>query len=329
MTTLVKDNKYPPETAGRLMVVNVPTALEEFTIGDARKVFYQNLNHFESINYLYVVDRDHHLKGVLSLKDFLRLPEATTLTKAITPRPVTAHPHTDQERVAYLAIKNNIKAIPVVDKDDKFLGIVPNDTIMTITFQEAHEDLMRLAGIHYPGSPDDILRLPIKTSMMHRLPWLVIGLIGGLLAAGIVNDFEEIIKQNLILAAFIPLIVYIADAVGTQIQAYFIRDIILDPDLKFSRYFSKQFLVTLLMGAIMGVGLTIISWVIYQQMTLALVLGLALLATVISSLTTGLLIPYLFNRFHYDPANGSGPIGTIIQDILSIFVYLTIATWIL
>ena len=329
LSNVRRHSSYPPETAGRLMITNVPITLSDFTIGDARKNFLQNLSDLKSINYLYVVNKTHQLVGVLSLRDLLRLPGNQEITEIMHTKLITAHPHTDQERIAYLALKNNLKSIPIVDKDNKFLGIVPTNTILSITFQEAHENILRLAGIHQRGDPDDIIRLPAKISLIHRLPWLLVGLIGGLLAASIVSDFENTLEQNIILAAFIPLIVYIADATGTQIQAFFIRDIVLNPDLHFTRYFTKQLFITLLTGSIMGVGLVIFTGIVYHRFLIALVLGLSLFASVISSLITGLLIPYLFHRFHLDPANGSGPIGTIIQDIASITIYLTIASLIL
>lgn len=312
------------------MINNVPTALNDFTIGETKKLFYQNLNNYETINYVYIVNNTHKLKGVISLRDLLRLPDRTKIDEAMIPDPQTVHPYTDQEKVAYKAMKSNLKSMPVVDKGHKFLGIVPSDTILTITYAEAQENLLRFAGVQpQTATSDDIMNLPVKTSLLHRLPWLFIGLLGGLLGASIITNFKTTLEENLILAAFIPLVVYTASAVGMQMQAFYIRDIVINPKFNFSHYFKRQLSVVILLAIIISISLWTIAFGIYQEFTLAAILGIALFATVLSSLITGLIIPYLFNKINLDPANASGPIGTITQDIISLTIYLTIATWFL
>ena len=178
-----------------------------------------------------------------------------------------------------------------------------------------------------PVVPDDIFKLPLKKSLEHRLPWLLLGMLGGILAAKIIGSFELVLKKNLILAAFIPLIVYMSDAVGTQLEAFIIRDLTVNPKFKFSRYFFKQGQVLGLLALVISLILYIITYFLYADLKFSLVLSVALFVAVFSSVLTGLLMPYLFSRFRFDPANASGPIATVIQDILSVLIYFLVAGW--
>ena len=147
---------------------------------------------------------------------------------------VTVRTSTDQERVAHLALKYNIKAVPVVSKDHTFLGVVPSDKILEILNREHTEDVLRFAGVRHKHSPvqDVLLDQSPLTHVKSRLPWLVIGLLGGVLAAFVIGIFEETLAHELLLAAFIPAIVYMADAVGSQTQMLFVRALAVDHNLK-------------------------------------------------------------------------------------------------
>lgn len=176
---------------------------------------------------------------------------------------------------------------------------------------------------------DDVLKIPISRSITHRLPWLIIGLIGGVFAAKIVEGFEAILSQNIVLAAYIPLIVYMSDAVGTQMEAFAIRDFAIHSHLHFIKYFLRQTVVVTVMGAVLSLGLFAFSVVVNGDSKIAMVLGLSLYSAIITSLVTGLIVPYLFRFIKLDPANASGPIATIIQDIFSVAVYFTVASFLL
>ncbi|MEK7136959.1 MAG: magnesium transporter, partial [Patescibacteria group bacterium] len=152
------------------------------------------------------------------------------------------------------------------------------------------------------------------------------GLIGGLIAARIIANFETTLEQNLILAAFIPLIVYMGDAVGTQMEACIIRDLALDAYLPFRRYFFRQLLIIGTIGILFGITIFIAASLFFRNAGIGQVLGIALTAAIISSVFTGLLIPYFASKLRLDPADASGPIATIIQDILSITIYFAVAT---
>lgn len=173
---------------------------------------------------------------------------------------------------------------------------------------------------------DNVMRLSFKKSFKHRFPWLMIGLLGGILAAHIVTSFENVLSENLILAAFIPLIVYMSDAVGTQMEAFVIRDTALHSHLNFVKYFFKHFLVTAFIASILGLTLFVYSLIFNKETKISIVLSISMFLSVLSSVLTGLLLPRLFTKLKLDPANASGPVATILQDILSVLLYFSIAS---
>lgn len=308
----------------------VPAVPIRTTLVQVKELLIAKSRDYETINYIYVTDKENHLQGIFSIKEFLEHQKDKEKVDDIMKKEiVSVRAHTHQERAALLALQHNIKAVPVVDKENVFLGIIPFDVILKILDKEAVEDMLRLGGIYHKGSFDDLIRLPVLQSIKHRLPWLLIGLLGGLLAAGIIGGFEETLSQNLILAAFIPLIVYMADAVGTQMEAFIIRDLAVNPTLSFLKYFLKQISAVSLIGIVTSVFLSLISFALYGNALISIVLGISLFFAIISSVFSGLIIPYLFGKLKLDPANASGPIATIIQDVFSVLVYFVVASLIL
>lgn len=174
---------------------------------------------------------------------------------------------------------------------------------------------------------DNPMRLKVLTSVRHRLPWLILGLSGGLLAAQIISSFEEILSQNLLLASFIPLVVYISDAVGTQMESFVIRDIAIHKGgIHFVKYFTKQFVIVTVMGILLAGGLYGLTLFIHHSPNLSLAITLSMFFAIESSIFTGIILPVLFRRVRLDPANASGPIATIVQDILSVTIYFLVAS---
>lgn len=321
---------YPPESAGRVMTVHVPTVPPSSTMADIERLLLKKARDFESISYVYVVEARGRLVGVISIKEVFQQPKLTRAEQLMVTQMVTVRPHTDQERVVHLALAHNLRAVPVVDKNGVFLGAVLSRTLLQTLYREASEDMLRLAGVkHSAAMFDDVLKLPVTKSLEHRTPWLLLGLLGGVLAAGIIGQFEATLQKNLILAAFIPLMVYMADAVGTQMEAFIIRDLAVNPDLNFLQYLGRQFIIVILVGLLTSGLLLAISLTWYRNVKVSLVLALSLFLAIASSVVTGLLIPYLLGRLKQDPANASGPLATIVQDILTVTIFFLIASWLL
>lgn len=319
----------PGKAAGKVMTTKVPVITIGATIFDAEKLLLKDAKKYETINYIYVVNTKGKLVGVCSVKELFSHSKSTKITDVMKEKLVVVHMQTDQERVAYDALKYNIKAMPVVDKKGSFLGVVDGDDILRILYEEMQDDLFHSAGIQRHNSTDNVLTISVWKSLKHRLPWLLIGLAGGLLAAKIVEYFENTLEQNIILATFIPLIVYMADAAKTQMEIFIIRDLATNPELKFKKYFLKQLIVILSLALITSAILAIAGKFLYQDVKVTMILGVGLFCAILSSVFSGLIIPYLFSKIKVDPANASGPIATIIQDISSIVIYFLVASWLL
>lgn len=327
------DSPWPLTTAGSLMTARIPIIQQSATIGDIDKLLTEQTDRYKTINYVYVINESKELTGVLSIKDIFRQPANAKAADLIKHRTrtglITASSHADQEHVALLALKHNLKAIPVVDNHNRLLGAVTSDTILRILDNEAVENILRFSGIYHTSVVDNVLTDSLSVSIRHRLPWLLLGLVGGILAAGIIKYFEDLLAQHLILAAFIPLIVYIADAVGTQMEAFIIRDLALNPHLDFMKYLSRHLTVTTFIGLLLSILLYGATLVIYGNARVSVVVSIALFLAIVSSLVTGLVVPFLFGKLKFDPANASGPTATIIQDMVSVLVYFMVASWVL
>ena len=316
------------------MTANVPVARAEDTINEVRTTL-RKAQEFETINYVYVLDGHEKLIGILSIKDIFRQPERRKVGEVCKKTSlVTIHPEADQERAAYLALKNNLKALPVVDRDHHFLGVLPSDVILHILYKEAHEDALHRVGIHHRGvhherALDSVLDIPLFQSIEHRVPWLGLGLLGGLFVAQIVGAFGRTLEQNLLLAGYIPLIIYMSGAVGMQTATFVVRDLAIGEGIPWRRYFGKQCLATLFMALLFGVGLFLLTWVLHRRLDVAAVLSFSLIAAVSSSIVSGFFLPFLFQKHGVDPANATGPIGTIVQDVLGIVIYFSIASLLL
>ena len=154
----------------------------------------------------------------------------------------------------------------------------------------------------------------------------MLGLSGGILTAGIVDYFQITLSRNIVLASFIPLIVYMAGAVGIQMETFIIRDLAVNPRLSFPAYFLRQLSVILLLSLLMSIILYGATLFLYGDPRLSLVLSFSLSIAIVSSVFTGLIVPFLFSKLSFDPANASGPVATIIQDLISVLVYLLSAS---
>lgn len=329
-----KKDHWPKDAVGRRMTVKVPVACEEDTIGDVCTTL-QKAREFETINYVYVLDRDRKLVGVLSIKDVFHHPAHKKVGDICKKTPlVTIHPEADQERAAYLALKNTVKALPVIDEDNYFLGVLPSDAILSILHGEMHEDALHRVGIHHYGvhherALESVLTIPVFRSCAHRIPWLGIGLFGGLIIAQIIGFFENTLEENLLLAGYIPLVMYMSGAVGMQTATFVVRDLALEPHFSFRRYFVRQCGVTFFMALLFGCTLFGLVLFLHQRIDLALVLSVSLFIAVVSSILSGFFLPLFFVRHNIDPANATGPMGTMTQDVIGTVLYFTIASMLL
>ncbi len=317
------------DSAGRILTDKVPTILRDATIGEVEALLLKEVKNFDNINYVYILDSRNQLAGVISIKEVFRLPKSAKVSSVMIANPVSVRPSTDQERVVMLSIKHNIKSVPVVDKNGVFLGAVPSDIILSVLHKEGVEDLLRSAGILKNYSVSGFLSTKTFEHFRKRLPWLLVGLLGGLLAASVISFFEETLSQIILLAAFIPAVVYMADAVGAQTQTIFVRTLSLPEKLRLKEYLKKELAISFPLSVFLGlIAFTLIFWW-WGEFQVALIIGLSFILTIFIAALLGIFLPWLFFKFKLDPAIASGPFSTVIRDILSIIIFFVVAVLVL
>lgn len=329
-----KNKSYPKGTAGNLLTSDVPIFKKSEKIIDVKSHVLTNSKNYTSINYVYIVESNNKLAGVASIKNILNTSDQD-LEKPVfdlvgNQTLISVHPYSNQERAAQLAVKYNIKAMPVVDKEGIFLGTIDGDHILSIMHEEKVEDLLKFAGVFEETNHlDDFLSLPLLVSLKHRVPWLIIGLMGGLLISQLISFFETTLRDAVVIAAFIPMMVYMSNAVGQQVTALLIRDSALNSKLPYLKYFVKQFMSVIIIALLMSTLLFLSVLIIHNGFRIASAISLAMFCTVTSSILTGFVVPFIFIKLKQDPANTSGPIGTVIQDFLSVLIYFSVITLVL
>ncbi len=285
---------------------------------------------YETVDYLYVVDDDNVLKGVVSIKELHASEKDANVEEIMKKKLVVAHPLTHQERIVYLALSNKIKAIPVVDREKRLLGIVPYDTILQIFNEEVREDVFKFGGIfHKVGKEYTTIKSSALTMVKTRLPWLIIGVLGGTITASIISSFEHVLSTLLALAAFAPVLAYLSDAVGTQSETLTVRSIALDPKLALKSYFVRELAVAFSLALACGLLLSTIALVGWQNSTLGLIVGLSMFLSIISAVLISTGFPFLFKKANLDPAIASGPFATMISDVATVTIYFTVASLLL
>lgn len=321
--------EFPQNTAGSKMTRAVPCAGSGETIKDIEKMLAEKANTFETIDYIYVTDKENVLSGVISIKEIFGNKDAK-VEDVMKKELVVVNPDTDQERVVYLALSHGIKALPVVDDEKHLLGVVPYDTILQIFNQEVHEDIFRFGGIfHKVGREFETIQSPVSAMIKSRLPWLIIGVLGGSIAVSVVNSFENILSRFLILAAFIPILAYISDAVGTQSETLIVRSIALDPKLSVKSYLLRELKVATILGLICGILLSIVAIVGWRIPLLGVIVGFSMFLSILAAVFISTFLPLLFRRINLDPAVATGPFATMLSDIVSLAIYFSTATLIM
>ncbi len=315
------------ETAARHLVESVPTARACDAAGEVRRRLAGRT--FQEAGILCLTDGNGILAGAVSLPSLLAAPEERPVGELAEPDIQPVRPEDDQETVAGVAIRGNLPAVPVVDRTGRLLGVVPPLAMLKILRREHVEDIHRLAGIrHEAARARDAMEAPPLVRMRGRLPWLLAGLGGSMLATFVVSRFAAELERNVALAFFIPGIVYLADAIGTQTEAIVIRGLSMSrTPLKI--LLAGEFWTGFLIGGVLGLFAFGAVAFVFRDVRLALTVSLTVFLASGVATTVGLAFPWLLYRSGRDPAFGSGPLATIVQDVLSLAVYFGIALLVL
>ncbi|MCW5639235.1 MAG: magnesium transporter, partial [Rubrivivax sp.] len=275
-----------------------------------------------------VTDAAQRLLGTLGAAELLALPDDARLGSAAHPRPPSVPPGADQERMASVALHHRAAAMPVVDDAGRLVGVVGPERLMQILRREHVEDLHRLAGIRREtASARQALEEPPLRRARHRLPWLLVGLLGSIVATAVVAGFESALAAKPALAFFVPGLVYLADAIGTQTEATAVRGLSLS-HAGLGRLIGGELRTGALIGGVLALLALPMMWIVFGELRLALAVALALAGASLVASLLGLMLPWLLSRLGTDPAYGSGPVATIIQDVLSLLIYFGCVSWI-
>lgn len=321
---------YEPETAGRIMTPEFIVLKRNMLVNEALLKIRSEALDKETIYTLYVTDAQKRLEGVLSLRKLLLADSDAKIEDIMYEALIRVTTDTDQEEVAKALKTYDMLAIPVVDKEDRIVGIVTIDDAMDIMEQEATEDIYDQAGLaNITGKETNRSEVLVRGSLWSiwkvRMPFLFIALLGGLGAAFILEGFEETLEYVLAAAFFIPVIMDMGGSVGTQTTTVFARGVALGQiEMKrFWKHMAKEVFVGFTMGAFFGViaGLIASLW---QGVALGLAVGSALAITVTLASALGFFIPFVLLKLKMDQVAGSAPIITTLKDLLGLLIYFVL-----
>jgi magnesium transporter len=313
-----------PASALTLATIAVPTCLETEQAQAVLARIKGGIATYESIDYIYVL-RNEMLVGVFSMHELFSAPPTSSVKEFMVTEVAYVHAQTDPEHVAELALAQSIKAVPVVRDDGIFVGAVLGDVVLRILSEDHRNYLYKLTGIALKKNTIHA-ELRVGRQIRSRIPWLILGLLGGVAGAAIVSYFERSIADQLFVAAFIPAIVYIADAVGNQTEMLVVRALGKRSTFSITRYLARELVVGLLISFILAALMFAVSFAWIKDLALSTVLASSIVATVLFSITFTVTLPWILKKLRFDPAVASGPLATVVCDISSVSIYLYIAS---
>lgn len=311
---------FETETAGRIMTPDFFALGEDVTVSEAIVALQKRSEDFEMSFYVYVIDARNHLLGVVNMRQLLLNSPSTPLRKFMSADVIRVTTATDQEEVARLVANYNLIALPVVDAENRLVGIVTVDDIIDVIKEEATEDIYALAGVE----ADDRATGSSWQSVRSRLPWLLLSLLTAMLAAAIVNAFRDTIDRAIVLAILMPVVLAMGSNAATQSMTVVVRGIGLD-NLVWNvgvRVIVKESLVALLNGAVVGVLAGVAAGLWFGSVRVGVVIAAALLLNTVVGGLVGALVPMGLKRMGIDPAIASSIFVITVTVIVGLVLYL-------
>ena len=316
---------HEERTAGRIMTRNYFALEEDVTISEAVAALQKRSEEYEMVFYVYVVDKRDHPVGVVSLRKLLTTHPATQLKRIMVQDVISVKTSADQEEVARLVSEYNLLAIPVVDHEDKLVGIVTVDDVIDVLQEEAAEDLLALAGV----TAEERVTTSASRSLRLRAPWLLVNLATTFAPAYVISRFDTSISKYAYLAALVTIPMGMGGNAATQTLTVIIRGLALNEVVSVTRIMLKQTIVDLGNGLINGAVAAAVGIAISGNKRIGFVLALAMLINMIVSGLAGTLIPVALKRMRVDPAVASSVFVTTFTDIGGSLSFLGLATVIL
>ena len=326
--------QYPPDTAGGIMTTQVTALYEYVSAGDAIELLRTLHEELEQMFYVYILDRRGHLVGVLSMRDLILARPARILRDIMIPRVVSVPATMDQEIVANLMHEKRYLALPVVDTQNKLVGLITADDISDVFQEEATEDVLRMFG----AGIEERLTSPWYYSFKKRFWWLIVNLGTAFVAASVVRAFDSTLEKLVILAAYMPIVAGMGGNASAQAMAVAVRGLAVGKvDARLMRrVFVRELYVGLLTGLTMGMITGMIAYWFpgpgvthHDAAMLGLVIGLALLVNHTLACTTGASIPFIMKKLGFDPAQSATIFATTVTDVCGFLALLGLAAMML
>ena len=323
---------YEEDTAGRIMTPEYISLKETLTVAQTLDKIRSQANASEVIYYLYVTDASRHLTGIVSLKDLVLTSPDKHLSEIMTRDVIYATTDMDQEEVARMIQRYDFLAVPVVDREQRLVGIVTVDDVIDILEREATEDIYALGAVQSDG--DNYFQINLFTVARKRVTWLLVLLLTNTVTGSIIGAQEDLLQQLAVLAAFIPLLTGSGGNIGTQSSTVVIRGLNTDEikDLGTGKVIFREALAGLLLGLILGTFATIWAYFLPQTNRSFLVsfcVGLSLVVISVLASVSGSSLPFVFRSLGLDPALMSAPFITTAVDVLGVLIYFNIARYML
>lgn len=312
--------EYDEDTAGGLMGKEYLAVNINWTIKNCYDLVRENVDEIDEVFYVYVVDEDNKLKGVLSLKDLIIFKYPESVADVYTPDPVYVTTKTDSEEVANLMDKYDLVALPVVDDIGRIVGRITIDDVVDVLRDEAEKDYQMASGISEDIEPSDSVWRITRA----RMPWLMIGLFGGVMGARVIGMFEGDLARNAATALFLPLIAAMAGNVGVQSSAIVVQGLAANTiglDSVFKKIM-KEISVALLNGLACALVILAYNLIFSDSLALTFSVSISLFIVIIFASIFGTFVPLALNRFKIDPALATGPFITTVNDIVGLGIYL-------
>lgn len=311
-------------TAADLMTLDIPRSDRHRTVGEMIAALRNRT--WDEVGHIYLVDDQAGLVGQVPIERLLQAKEQTYLAELEGSPPIEVLPGDAAETIALRAVERHDADVAVIDSRRRLLGAIPIGKLLALLHEEHVDNFLRMGGV----SRIDHLHLSLTVqqtlnAVRARLPWLMVGLGGGFLASGVASAFEASLRREVALAFFLPLVVYMADAVGTQTETILVRRLAYG-EVSVSEQLARESVIGASIGAIGAVVASAGLWLWNGHPALAVVVGASLGVTAIVATITASLLPMGLARLGADPALASGPVATVVQDILSVGIYLMIAT---
>ena len=311
---------YDEQTAGSLMSTEYLAVEENLHVDDVMHLVKKQALEAESISYVYVLDKQEHLMGVISLRDLLTHADDLPVINITNERIISVKAGDDQADVAQIVANYNFLSIPVTDDNNRLLGVITVDDIVDVIDEEAVEDYSGLAAVNVSQINDTPWHSAVK-----RIPWLIALLLLGMTTATLISSYDGLVRRASILAAFISLITGTAGNAGTQALALAVRRIAVGSDKNGLRDFLSEVIAGILVGIATGLSVFIVVALWKQNVVLGFAVGLAMTIAIIVANLAGYLIPVVIDKIGFDPAVASGPFITTLSDLTSVLIYFNVA----